>query len=183
MCRRWAEDLLLSAAADCTSEGIMTYFPFPVPYCMSEMVCWPCCLCSVLCAAAVQQPRVQPAGGGPQRQAHRLGHLSQVSLLRMWHLCLFARTSTFDMSCSTVPLYRTGNRGLFPLCFHESLHRMYQCCGSMTSWGGSGYADPCLWLMDPDPGSGSCYSRHWPSRCQQKINLKKKFCLLLFEGT
>ncbi len=46
-----------------------------------------------------------------------------------------------------------------------------QCCGSMTSWGGSGSgsADPCLWLMDPDPdpGSGSFYFRHWPSRCQQ----------------
>ncbi len=26
-----------------------------------------------------------------------------------------------------------------------------QCCGSMTFWYGSGYADPCLWLMDPDP--------------------------------
>ncbi len=28
-----------------------------------------------------------------------------------------------------------------------------QCSGSMTFWGGSGpgSADPCLWLMDPDP--------------------------------
>ncbi len=26
-----------------------------------------------------------------------------------------------------------------------------QCCGSMTFWCGSGSADPCLWLMDPDP--------------------------------
>ncbi len=26
----------------------------------------------------------------------------------------------------------------------------YQCCGSMTFWCGSGSADPCLWLMDPD---------------------------------
>jgi hypothetical protein len=41
-----------------------------------------------------------------------------------------------------------------------------QCCGSMTFWCGSGSADPRLWLMDP--GSGSCYFRHWPSRCQQK---------------
>jgi hypothetical protein len=30
-------------------------------------------------------------------------------------------------------------------------------------------------------GSGSCYFRHWPSRCQQKTNLKKKlFCLFFF---
>ncbi len=27
-------------------------------------------------------------------------------------------------------------------------------------------------------GSGSCYFRHWPSECQQKINLKKFFCFL-----
>ncbi len=29
----------------------------------------------------------------------------------------------------------------------------YQCSGSMTFWcgSGSGTADPCLWLMDPDP--------------------------------
>ncbi len=26
-----------------------------------------------------------------------------------------------------------------------------QCRGSMTFWCGSGSADPCLWLMDPDP--------------------------------
>ncbi len=25
-----------------------------------------------------------------------------------------------------------------------------QCSGSMTFWWGSGSADPCLWLMDPD---------------------------------
>ncbi len=35
-------------------------------------------------------------------------------------------------------------------------------CGSGS---GSGSADPCLWLN----GSGSCYFRHWPSRCQFKF--------------
>ncbi len=74
----------------------------------------------------------------------------------------------------------------------NAVHCRDQCYGSMTFWCGSGSADPCLWLIDPDPdsdpdpepGSGSCYFRHWPSRCQQKTNLKKMFfCLLLFEGT
>jgi hypothetical protein len=50
-----------------------------------------------------------------------------------------------------------------------------QCGGSMTFWGGSESADPCLWLMDPDPdsdpGSWSCYFRHWSSRCQPKTNI------------
>ncbi len=67
---------------------------------------------------------------------------------------------------------------IFPFC---------QCCGSMTFWGGSGSgsADPCLWLLgpdsdpDPDPGSGSCYFRHWPSRCQQKTNFLTQFFLLI----
>ncbi len=54
----------------------------------------------------------------------------------------------------------------------------------MTFWWGSesGSADPCLWLIYLR--SGSCYFRHWPSRCQQKTSLEKKiFCVLLFGGT
>ena len=58
----------------------------------------------------------------------------------------------------------------------------HQCCGwhYMTFLCGSGSADPCLWLMDPDPdpGSGSCFFRHWPSRCSQKNN----FCLNIFSA-
>ncbi len=38
-------------------------------------------------------------------------------------------------------------------------------------------------LLTNGSGSGSCYFRHWPSIHQQKTNLKKFFCLLLFEGT
>jgi hypothetical protein len=57
----------------------------------------------------------------------------------------------------------------------------YQCCGSMTFWGGSGSgsADPCLWLMDPE--SGSCYFRHWPSQDGNKnLSFKKAFLLITF---
>ncbi len=35
------------------------------------------------------------------------------------------------------------------------------------------------WLMDPDSGSGSCYVRHWPSRCQPKTNFLTQFFLLI----
>jgi hypothetical protein len=48
----------------------------------------------------------------------------------------------------------------------------------MTFWGGSGSADPCLWLMDPDPGS--CYFRHWPSRCKQKTIFLTHFSAYYF---
>jgi hypothetical protein len=44
-----------------------------------------------------------------------------------------------------------------PLAQVMDLHASYtlqglinQCCRSMTFWGGSGSADPCLVLMDPD---------------------------------
>ncbi len=54
----------------------------------------------------------------------------------------------------------------------------------MTFCCGSGSADPCLWLMNPDLGSGSCYFRHWPLRCQQETNFYFFiFSLLLLEGT
>ncbi len=35
--------------------------------------------------------------------------------------------------------------------FYNFYLSLWQCCGSMTIWGGSGSADPCLRLMDPDP--------------------------------
>ncbi len=61
-------------------------------------------------------------------------------------------------------------------------HRLKQCSGSMTFWGvsGSGSSDPCFWLMDPDPGSGSCYFRHWPSRCLQKLIFNNIFSAYYF---
>ncbi len=54
----------------------------------------------------------------------------------------------------------------------------------MTFWGGSGSgsADPCLWQTDPDPdpGSRSCYFRHWPSRCQKEKNFHTIFSTYYF---
>ncbi len=42
---------------------------------------------------------------------------------------------------------------IFFSCFLSNPFRFLQCSGSMTFWcgSGSGSADPCLWLMDPDP--------------------------------
>ncbi len=51
-----------------------------------------------------------------------------------------------------------------------------QCCGSMTFWCGSMPLTNRSW-------SGSFYFHHWPSKCQQKSNLKKVFWILLSEGT
>ncbi len=53
---------------------------------------------------------------------------------------------------------------------------------------GTSVPDPWHFGVDPDPrirtnGSGSFHFHHWPSRCQQKTNKKKFFCIVLFEGT
>jgi hypothetical protein len=56
------------------------------------------------------------------------------------------------------------------------------CCGSMTFWCGSGSADPCLWLMDPDWDPSMFIIDLQDGK--KKINFLKKYsCILLFEGT
>ncbi len=61
----------------------------------------------------------------------------------------------------------------------RSCHQQQQCCGSMTFWCGSGSADPCLWLMDPDP---AIFVIHLQDVNKKQI-FKKFFGLFLFEGT
>ncbi len=94
---------------------------------------------------------------------------------------------------AAVPIWFMGlsifPQGSFCLMVHVSAPwcPTFLCRGSMTFWGGSGSAVPCLLLMDPDldsdpdpdPGSGSCYFRHWPLRCQQKTNFLTQFFLLI----
>ena len=48
-------------------------------------------------------------------------------------------------------------------------YALNQCCGSMPLTNGSEFRS----------GSGSCYFRHWPSRCQQKTNFLTQFFLLI----
>jgi hypothetical protein len=56
----------------------------------------------------------------------------------------------------------------------------FQYSGSKTFWCGSGSADPCLSLMDPDPAIFVIEIQD----ANKKLILKKMFfCLLLFAGT
>jgi hypothetical protein len=59
---------------------------------------------------------------------------------------------------------------------------LFQCCGSMAFWcgSGSGSADPCLWIVDPDP---AYYLINLQDANKKLIEKKKFFCFLLFEGT
>ncbi len=53
-----------------------------------------------------------------------------------------------------------------------------QCCGSIAFWCGSGSADPCLWLKDPDPSIFVIELQDANKKLAKKI-----FCFLLFKGT
>ncbi len=78
-------------------------------------------------------------------------------------------------------------------CYHNTvpINKVYCCCFALQGksiWAqsffckvGSSVADPWNFGVDPDldrvympltNGYGSCYFRHWPSRCQQKTILK-----------
>ncbi len=46
---------------------------------------------------------------------------------------------------------------------------LYQCSGSVTVWYGSGFADPYLWLTDPDPDPNPVFFRQSPSSRHQKL--------------
>ncbi len=59
--------------------------------------------------------------------------------------------------------------------------RRNHCSGSMTFWCGSGSADPCLWLMDPDPNPAILIVDLQDAK--KKLIKKSFFCLLLFGGT
>ncbi len=64
------------------------------------------------------------------------------------------------------------------------VHCQYQCCGSMAFWGGSGSesADPCRWLMDPDPDP-AIFVIDLQDASKKLIFWHNFFCLLLSEGT
>jgi hypothetical protein len=63
-----------------------------------------------------------------------------------------------------------------------SVPRFEQCCGSMIFWCGSGSADPCLRLMDPDPDL-PLFVIDLQEANKKQFFLNKFFCLLLFKGT
>jgi hypothetical protein len=65
------------------------------------------------------------------------------------------------------------------------LHTANQCCGSMTfCYGsGSGSADPCLRLIDKDPGLRLMDPDSDPDPAIFVIELQEAFCLVFFDGT
>ncbi len=102
---------------------------------------------------------------------------------RLVYLPWYIRPDTGRTRRSRVGHIGTVQRRLVRDRYRSSLtlFNIHQCCGSMTFWrgSGSGSADPCLWLLDPDPSLFIIDIQE----ANKKINLKKFVCILLFEGT
>jgi hypothetical protein len=74
----------------------------------------------------------------------------------------------------------TVRSGWVPYVFN----RFLQCCGFMTFWCGSGSADPCLQLKDPDADPDPViFIIDLQDTKIKQIFCKTVFCILLFEGT
>jgi hypothetical protein len=65
-------------------------------------------------------------------------------------LPLYHLTWSIGACVNLTTLRKRSNFG-FGLRIHREVVSFEQCCGSVTFWYGSGSADPCLLLMDPDP--------------------------------
>jgi len=84
-----------------------------------------------------------------------------VSLCHRLHSCSPKTIQVYTTDC--ISLHTDYIRSVPNMIDCTSVHRIYkcsqtervyttdQCWGSMIFWCGFGSADPCLWLMDPDP--------------------------------
>ncbi len=71
-------------------------------------------------------------------------------------VCLFVATvddwqnyRPLNVSPSTGPKHGSKHKSYLGISWVWS-NEDGMCCGSVTFWFGSGYADPCFWTMDPD---------------------------------
>jgi hypothetical protein len=73
------------------------------------------------------------------------------SVLRFYYtaLAVWQVPSIFKMKPSSIPLFFYVFMPSFPKAAIK--RHFFQCWGSVTFWCGSGSADPCLLLKDPDP--------------------------------
>ncbi len=149
--------------------------------CDAVRLCWSgtrgphSCCCSAAAAvdmscAAVAAGQRPPFESQPAKRAR--------TDLRSWTVSCRRRPDRYTRRPNSQTTYYSENQAF---CFEPEL-RIHDILGwirirgSMPLTNGSGSGS------DPDPGS--CYFRHWPSRCQQKTNfLTQFFCLLLFEAT
>ncbi len=103
-----------------------------------------------------------------------------------WHSCLIDCKNRMQSSIETI--FRNLRQTFcIPFCLifwiMEWCHVVckMQCCGYMTFWcgsrSGSGSADPCLWLIDPDP---AIFVVDLQDANKKVIFLLKVFLLIIF---
>ncbi len=104
------------------------------------------------------------------------GIFEKIFVAVLWGVHIFRKTRyrTQEQCCGSITFWY-GSESADP-CL------LKQCCGSMTFWrrsgSGSGSADPCLWLMDPDPDPAIFSSLTF--RMPIKNIFSKMFLCLLF---
>ncbi len=98
------------------------------------------------------------AGEAPScLRENRQGKPSQVHVSRQGQGVLGAQKKASEQSQYKYPKLLNKEKSLpVPFLFSNESNKKFtftHCFRSMTFWGGSGSgsADPCLWLMDPDP--------------------------------
>ncbi len=146
--------------------------------CANKMPDWPALNAACRCARihpGWSPPEPEPPGRNccrppPPAQLTRRGHQvncwNRCQMSPVWTMMVVGRQARWMRQTWGWP------DGSLPavLRIHDSVVWI-RIRGSMPLTNGSGF------------GSGSCYFRHWLSRRQQKTNLEKFLCLLLFEGT
>ncbi len=117
-------------------------------------------------------PRVEGGGGSAPCDQCREFRINATYVKKMYHSLKFLCSRIWAPNClmavqygvwlitglvciwSSLFLSMSTVRWALVLCVSVVFDFVYacnQCCGSMTFWCVSGSADPCLWIMDPDP--------------------------------
>jgi hypothetical protein len=83
----------------------------------------------------------------------KLPLLSRVYGIRRLAVLYGSRKAKIVLNFSPVCVQHLTLKPIFGDTLYVRFRTVRQCCGSMTFWGGSGSgsADPCILLMDPDP--------------------------------
>ncbi len=142
-------------------------------------------------------PKSQQSGFDPSILRHsEIWGAADEAVLNKVHKMILVPKVVFSWSSWTVldKYVKTANEGFFLAKIASRSVKAWLC--ALLGWAKSpeiiSVADPWHFRVEPDPdprihaltngsgpdpGSGSCYFRHWPSRCQQKTNFLTQFFL------
>ncbi len=151
------------------------------------------CNCNVCASGASCNPvdgrcKCKPGYAGTRcEQLCPEGYFGQVSSTFICHISLISTVLWIRIHLDPRSFGGLGSGSVLGMQIRIQEHGnrpKFQCCGSMTFWGGSGSgsSDPCLWLMDPD-SDPAIFVIDLQDVSKKLIFEHNFFCLLLFEAT